>query len=163
MAFWNLCNNDVRITVDEHTLGFNNYVILGISFIWTCLIFSRKLKVFFQICFVLTFHSVESTLRGFPGHLFTWWRSCNLFVPIKRAHCMEEDLVICLMNFSTFFNVIYCWGKESSSWSSATRHFLVVHWKVFVICQSWVTFPTELPWNTTGVHGNRLAVCHLCD
>lgn len=31
-----------------------------------------------------------------------------------------------------FFSAIHCWGKGSSSWHIATRHFFVVHEKVFV-------------------------------
>lgn len=71
MAFGNLCENDMRFTVDEYQLRFSNYVIIGISFIGTLLIFIRKLKMFFQICFVLTSHSTVAVPGDFAGHLFT--------------------------------------------------------------------------------------------
>lgn len=162
MAFWNLCKDDMRFAVDEYQLGFNNYVIIGISFIWTLLIFSRRLKTFFQICFVLMFCSIVAVLRDFPGHLFTWWRSCNFFVGIKAAHCMEENLGIHSMNFNTFFYVVHCWGKETQAgvlWTDTSLWLIrKCLWSV-----SWVTFPIELYWNTTWVHGNRLAACLLYD
>lgn len=57
--------------MDEYQLGINNYVIIGISFIWTLSIFTRKLKMFFQMYSVLMFHSTVAVAGDFTGHLFT--------------------------------------------------------------------------------------------